>query len=79
MRIKRDIFSISFNQKVCCVFSLEWPHLIIYHFQYKKENYATLSQICSNWILSKELKTEFETAVVNEPSVFEPLKVHCKL
>ena len=26
---------------------------------------------------SKELKNEFETAVVNEPSVFEPLKVYC--
>ena len=23
------------------------------------------------------LKNEFETAVVNEPSVFEPLKVYC--
>ena len=26
---------------------------------------------------SKELKNEFETAVVNEPSVFEPLKFYC--
>ena len=26
---------------------------------------------------SKELKNEFETAVINEPSVFEPLKVYC--
>ena len=26
---------------------------------------------------SKGLKNEFETAVVNEPSVFEPLKVYC--
>ena len=25
----------------------------------------------------KGLKNEFETAVVNEPSVFEPLKVYC--
>ena len=24
-----------------------------------------------------ELKNEFETAVVNEPSVFEPLKLYC--
>ena len=24
-----------------------------------------------------ELKNEFETAVLNEPSVFEPLKVYC--
>ena len=26
---------------------------------------------------SNRLKKEFETAVVNEPSVFEPLKVYC--
>ena len=26
---------------------------------------------------SKGLKSEFETAVVNEPSVFEPLKFYC--
>ena len=30
-------------------------------------------------IFSKGLKNEFETAVVNEPSVFEPLKVYCSL
>ena len=27
--------------------------------------------------ISKGLKNEFETAVVNEPSVFEPLKFYC--
>ena len=27
--------------------------------------------------LSRGLNNEFETAVVNEPSVFEPLKVYC--
>ena len=26
---------------------------------------------------SKGLKSEFETAVVNEPSLFEPLKFYC--
>ena len=45
-----------------------------YHFQYKKENHPKLSQICSYGIFSKGLKNEFETAVVDEPSVFEPLK-----
>ena len=51
----------------------------IYHFQYKKENHTKLSQICSYGIFSKGLKNEFETAMVNEPSVFEPLKFysHC--
>ena len=37
-------------------------------FQYNKENL---------WDFSKGLKNEFETAVVNEPSVFEPLKIYC--
>ena len=46
-------------------------------FQYKIENYPKLSQICNYGISSKGLKKEFETAVVNEPSVFEPLKFYC--
>ena len=45
---------------------------------YKKENQLKLSQIGSYWIFSKGLKDEFETAVVNEPSVFEPLKFYCR-
>ena len=45
----------------------------------KKENYPKLSQICSHGTFSKELKHEFEKAVVNEPSVFEPLKFYCIL
>ena len=48
-------------------------------FQYKKENLPKLSQICNYGIRSKELNNEFETAVVNEPSVFEPLKFYCNL
>ena len=49
----------------------------IYHFHYIKENQLTLSQICSYWIYSKGLKNEFETTMVNKPSVFEPLKFYC--
>ena len=45
--------------------------------QYKKENIPKLSQICNYGICSKGLKNEFETAMVNEPSVFEPLKFYC--
>ena len=45
--------------------------------QYKKENIPKLSQICNYGIGSKGLKNEFETTVVNEPSVFEPLKFYC--
>ena len=36
-----------------------------------------LSQICSYGLFSKGLKNKFETAVVNEPSLFEPLKFYC--
>ena len=49
----------------------------IYHFQYKKENHPKFSLICSYGIFSKGLKNEFETAMGNEPSVFEPLKFYC--
>ena len=43
----------------------------------KKENYPKLSKFCSYGIFSKGLKNEFETAVVNEPSEFDPLKFYC--
>ena len=39
-------------------------------FKIKKENHSKLFQICDYGIFSKGLKREFETAVVNEPSVF---------
>ena len=48
-------------------------------FQYKKENIPKLSQICNYGICSMRLQNEFETAVVNEPSVFDPLKFYCIL
>ena len=74
-----DICSIFFNMKVCCVFSLESPHRVhtIYHFQYKKEKYPKLSQLCSFRVFSMGFQNGFEIAVVNEPSVFEPLKFYC--
>ena len=43
----------------------------------KKENHPKLSQICNYGICSMRFKNEFETAVVKEPSLFEPLKVYC--
>ena len=46
-------------------------------FSIYKENHPKLSKICSYGIFSKGPKNEFETAVVNEPSVFEPLKFYC--
>ena len=47
--------------------------------QYKKENHPKLSQIFIYGICSKGPKNEFEAAMVNEPSVFEPLKFDCML
>ena len=67
------------------MFSLESPHrgnsneytqYAIFNMK-KKEKHPKLSQICSYGKFSKELKNEFERAVVNEPSVFEPLKFYC--
>ena len=83
-RHNRDILSIFFNMKVHCVFSLESPqrgdsneYTQYTISQYKKENHPKLSQICNYGICSKEPKNQFETAVVNEPSVFEPPKFYC--
>ena len=82
------IFFIFFNMKVCCVFSLESPHRgdSNEYAQYaiinvKKKitlNYPKYNNVCCYGIFSRGLKNEFETAVVNEPSVFEPLKFYCK-
>ena len=43
----------------------------------KKENQPKLSQICNYGICSKGPKNTFETAVLNEPSVLQPLKFYC--
>ena len=42
-----------------------------------KGNLPKLSQFCNYVICSKGSKNEFETAVVNEPSVCEPSKFYC--
>ena len=65
------------------MFSLESPHggdsneYTQYTIFNRKQNHPKLSQICSYRIFSKGLKSEFETAVVNQLSVFEPLNVYC--
>ena len=63
------------------MFLLESPHRSdsIEYTQYtifNIKNQPKLFWICSYEILSKGVKNEFETAVLNEPSVFEPLKVY---
>ena len=40
-------------------------------------NYPKSNNVCSCGNFSSGFKNEFETAVVNEPSVFEPLKFLC--
>ena len=70
--------------KVYCVFSLQSPqrgdsneYTLYTNSQYIKENHPKLSQVCNYEICFKGHKNEFETSVVNEPSVFEPLKFYC--
>ena len=36
-----------------------------------------VTSVCSYRIFLRGLKNEFDIAVVNEPSVFEPLKFYC--
>ena len=40
-------------------------------------SYPKYNNVCSYGIFSLGLKNEIEIAVVNEPSVFEPLKFYC--
>ena len=79
-----DIFSILFNMKVCSVFLLESPHRggsneYIQHtiFSIKKVHILNYPKSVAMGICSKRLKNEFETAVVDEPSEFEPLEFYC--
>ena len=73
-------FSIFFKMNVYCVFPLEstqrgdsneYTQNTI--SQYKKENHPKLNKICNYRIWFMGPKNEFETAMVNEPSVFEAL------
>ena len=75
-----------FNMKVCCVFSLESPHRGDSNeytqytiFNTKKKITLNFPKSAAMGFCSKGLKKEFETAMVNEPSVFEPLKFYCIL
>ena len=81
-----DIFSIFFNMKVCCVFSLESPHRGDFNectqytiFNIKKKITLNYPKSAAMGFCAKGVKNEFETAEVNEPSVFEPLKFYCIL
>ena len=45
---------------------------------YKKRKSTEIIPNLQLWDFSKGLKNEFETAMVKEPSVFEPLKFYCR-
>ena len=72
--------------KVCCVFTLESPHRGDSNEYTQYTIFSMNMKHCLNYpksaamaFCSKGPKKEFETAVVNEPSVFEPLKFYCTL
>ena len=69
---------------VYCMFSLESPHRGDSNeytqytiFNMKKEKHPKYPKFAAMGFFSKGLKNEFKTALVNEPSVFEPLKFYC--
>ena len=78
----RDIFSIFFNLKLYCVFPSESPHSNEYTqytiFNIKRKIELNYLRFAAMGFFPEGLKYEFETAVVNEPSVFGPLKIYCK-
>ena len=70
--------------KIYCVFSLESPHRGDSYeytqytiFNMNKRGTINYPKSAAMAFFPKGLKNEFETAVVNEPSVFEPLKFYC--
>ena len=54
-------------------------HNIPFSIYKKKEITLNHPKSAAMGFFSKGPKNEFETAVVNEPSVFEPLKFYCIL
>ena len=72
---------------ICHMFSLESPHrgysneytqhTVINIKMKTTRNYPKYINVCSFGIFCQGLKNEFEIAVVNEPSVFEPPKFYC--
>ena len=70
---------------VCCVFTLESPHRGDSNeytqytiFSMNMKNCLNYPKSAAMGFFSKGHKNEFETAMVNEPSVFEPLKFYCR-
>ena len=75
---------IFYNMKVFCVFSIESPHWGDSNqytqytiFNIKKKITLNYPKFAAIGFCFQGLRNEFETAVVNKPSVFEPLKFNC--
>ena len=64
---------------VFCVFSLESPHRLTQYTIFNMKGKMTLNypESAAMGFFSYRLKHEFETAMVNEPALLEPLKFHC--
>ena len=78
-------FQYFFNMKVCCVFSLESPHRGDSN-KYTQSTIFNINRIITQnipnlqlWDFYRGIPERIRTAMVNEPSVFEPLKVYCIL
>ena len=67
--------------KVCCALSLESPHRgdSSEYTQYTIFNIKKKITQKYSKSAAMGLKNEFETGVVNEPSVFKPLKFCCSV
>ena len=68
------------------MFSLESPHRGDSNeytqytiFNMNKKDTINYLKSAAMFFFPRGLKNEFKTAVVNEPSVFEPLKFYCRL
>ena len=79
-----NVFSNVFDMMVCCVLSLESPHRGNSNeytqytvFYIKKKITLNYPKSAGMGFCAKGLKNEFETAVVNESPVFEPLRFYC--
>ena len=80
----RDIFSIFFNMKVCCVLSLESPHrgdsdentqYTIFNIKKKITlNYPNKSTAVGFFPGDSRMSSK---QGIKEPSVFEPMKFYC--
>ena len=80
----RHISWILFNIKVCCVFPLEsahrgdsneYTHYTI--FNIKKKITLNYSKSAAMGFFPGTQERVVETVVLNEPSMFEPLKFYC--